>query len=51
MLRFIGIYNYTVILTYCSLLSAVIGMTLSAKGDFTAAVICLVLCEIGRAHV
>lgn len=46
MLRFIGIYNYTVILTYCSLLSAVIGMTLSARGDFTAAVVCLILSGI-----
>ena len=46
MLRFIGIYNYTVVLTYCSLLSAVIGIALSAKEKFTAAVICLVLCGI-----
>ena len=46
MLRFIGIYNYTVILTYGSLLSAVIGMTLCAKGKFTAAVICLILSGI-----
>lgn len=43
MLRFIGIYNYTVILTYLSLLSAVVGMALSAKGLFTAAVVCLMI--------
>ena len=43
MLRLIGIYNYTVILTYLSLLSAVLGMVFSAKGLFTAAVVCLVL--------
>lgn len=41
MLRFIGIYNYTVILTYLSLFSAVIGIVLSSKGLFTAAVFCL----------
>lgn len=46
MLRFIGIYNYTVILTYCSLLSAVVGMTMSARGEFTAAVVCLILSGI-----
>ena len=41
MLRFIGFYDYTVILTYTSLLSAIAGMALSAKGCFTAAVLCL----------
>ena len=43
MLRFIGFYNYTVILTYLSLISAVVGMVLSSKGLFTAAVVCLAL--------
>lgn len=43
MLRFIGFYDYTVVLTYMSLCSAVIGMVLSTKGYFTAAVICLFL--------
>ena len=43
MLRFIGFYDYTVILTYLSLISAVVGMTLSAQGRFTAAVLCLML--------
>ena len=46
MLRFIGIYNYTVILTYLSLVFAVVGMTMSAKGAFTISVICLMLCGI-----
>ena len=46
MFRFIGIYNYTVILTYLSVICAVIGMVLSAKGHFGAAVICLMLCGI-----
>jgi len=41
MLRFIGIYNYTVILTYLSLLSAVIGMVFSACSNFTPAIVCL----------
>ncbi len=40
-MKFIGVYDYTVILTYLSLLSAVFGMVLSAKGSFTAAMVCL----------
>lgn len=40
-MRFIGFYDYTVILTYMSLLSAVLGMVFSAKGMFTAAILCL----------
>jgi len=48
MLKFIGVYDYTVILTYLSLCSSVIGMILSTNGRFTAAVLCLVfsgLCD------
>ena len=41
MLRLIGFYDYTVILTYLSLLSAVIGMNFAAKGACSAAVLCL----------
>ena len=41
--RFIGFYDYTVILTYLSLVSAVVGMSFSARGNFTAAVLCLML--------
>ncbi len=37
----IGFYDYTVILTYLSLLSAVFGMHLAGQGHFTAAVLCL----------
>lgn len=44
MLHFIGFYDYTVILTYLSLLSAVYGMTLAGQGRFTAAIICLLVC-------
>jgi len=43
MLRLIGFYDYTVILTYASLLSAVIGMMMASKERFTAAVLCLLL--------
>lgn len=41
---FIGFYDYTVILTYLSLFSAVIGMDLAYRGQFTGAVVCLFLC-------
>ena len=43
MLRFIGVYDYTVILTYLSLCSSVVGMILSSQGNFTAAIGCLFL--------
>ncbi len=43
MFRLIGFYDYTVILTYLSLLSAIIGMRLSSQGHFTGAILCLVL--------
>ena len=48
MLRFIGVYDYTVILTYMSVFSAVAGMAFSADGRFTAAILCLMfsgLCD------
>jgi len=40
-MRFIGFYDYTVILTYLSLLSAVGGIILAGQDRFTAAVLCL----------
>ena len=40
-MRFIGFYDYTVILTYLSLVSAVLGMTFAHKGLFSAAMWCL----------
>ena len=43
MLHFVGFYNYTVILTYMSLLSSVFGMVLAHKGAFTGAILCLML--------
>lgn len=39
----IGFYNYTVILTYMSLLSSIIGMTFAIGGHFRLAMICLAL--------
>lgn len=45
-MKLIGFYDYTVILTYMSLVSAVTGMILAGKSRFTAAVICLVVCGI-----
>lgn len=46
MLRLIGFYDYTVILTYASLLSAVVGMMMASNGRFTAAVLCLLVSGI-----
>ena len=37
-MRFIGVYDYTVILTYLSLFSAFGGMTFASRGMFTAAI-------------
>ena len=46
MLRFIGVYDYTVILTYMSAFSAVAGMIFAADNRFTAAVLCLMFSGI-----
>ena len=43
MRHFIGFYDYTVILTYLSLVSAVCGMTLASRGLFGWAIICLMI--------
>lgn len=40
----IGYYNYTVILTYLSLISALFGTHLAFKGDYVQALTCLLLC-------
>jgi CDP-diacylglycerol--serine O-phosphatidyltransferase len=40
-MRFIGFYDYTVILTYVSVISAVMGMVCAHKGAFGAAMLCL----------
>ena len=44
MLHFIGFYDYTVVLTYLSLVSALCGVIQAASGHFNAAVICLGIC-------
>ena len=41
MIRFIGVYDYTVILTYIGLLSSVFGMTQAIHGDYKVAIFCL----------
>lgn len=40
----IGYYNYTVILTYLSLISALFGTHLAFNGEYCLALICLLLC-------
>ena len=42
-MRFIGFYDYTVILTYLSIASAMVGMVFAHKGIFGAAMLCLFL--------
>lgn len=46
MLRLIGFYDYTVILTYLSLVSAVVGMIQASQGRFDVSIICLMLSGI-----
>lgn len=45
-MRFIGVFDYTVILTYASLVSAVFGMTQAIHGDYKTAIICLAISGI-----
>ncbi len=40
-MRFIGYYDYTVFLTYLSLISSVLGMTRAIHGDYKLAIFCL----------
>ena len=39
----LGIYNYTVILTYIGMLSSFVGITFAIDGKLTAALMCLIL--------
>lgn len=41
MIRLIGFYDYTVILTYMSLISSVFGITQAIHGDYKTAIFCL----------
>lgn len=46
---FIGFYDYTVVLTYISLIISVVGITLAIEGSFRSAVFCLAvsgLCDM-----
>lgn len=43
MVRFLGVYNYTVILTYASLFSAVLGMAEAFSENYGIAVCCVVI--------
>ena len=40
-MNFIGFYNYTVILTYISLVSSLVGIKCAYEGKFTMAIFCL----------
>lgn len=40
-MKFIGFYDYTVVLTYLSLVSSVFGMTRAIHGDYKLAIFCL----------
>ena len=50
-MRFIGVYDYTVILTYLSLFSAFGGMTFASRGMFNGAIACLLASGICDAVV
>ena len=39
----IGFYDYTVILTYISLMSSVFGMTQAIEGRYKTAIVCLAI--------
>lgn len=45
-MKLIGFYDYTVLLTYMSLASALAGMLLAGRERFTAAILCLAACGI-----
>ena len=42
-MKFIGVYDYTVILTYLSLISSIFGMTQAIRGDYKMAIFCLAM--------
>lgn len=45
-MKLIGVYDYTVILTYMSLFSAVYGMLNAAEGHFGTSIVCLLISGI-----
>lgn len=46
MIHLIGVYDYTVVLTYIGLMCSVFGMTQAIHGDYKAAIFCLALSGI-----
>ena len=40
-IRLIGVYDYTVVLTYISLVITLVGISLAIEGSFRSAVFCL----------
>lgn len=46
MIRLIGFYDYTVVLTYIGMISSVLGMTRAIHGDYKMAIFCLALSGI-----
>ena len=42
-MKFIGVYDYTVIVTYLSLISGFVGMSFAFKGNLLATVICILI--------
>ena len=45
-MKLIGFYDYTVVLTYISIVSAIVGMVQSAHGSFDTAIVCLAISGI-----
>jgi len=41
MIHFLGVYDYTVVLTYLSLISSIFGITQAIHGDYKTAIMCL----------
>lgn len=41
MIHFLGVYDYTVVLTYLSLISSIVGITQAIHADYKAAIFCL----------
>ena len=41
--RIIGYYRYWVVLTYASIVSAIVGITMACQGQITAAIVCLMI--------
>ena len=48
-MKLIGVYDYTVILTYLRLISSVFGMTQAIHGDYKMAIFCLAFSGAGDA--